>query len=139
MKKSKLTAREYFVPFALITSLFFFWGIAHGMLDMLKKYFQEILHLMKSQSGLIQFSVYMASFGMALSAGYYMSRFEYKKGITLGLSLFASGALFSPAMGRIADVYGMSVEFFTPVSFFIFILYFAVSGHKIAILFNTKV
>jgi len=93
MSKHKLTTKEYLVPFILITSLFFLWGLAHGMLDTLNKHFQEILHISKFKSGLIQFSVYSAYFGMALPAGYFMRKYGYKKGIILGLLLFASGAL----------------------------------------------
>jgi FHS family L-fucose permease-like MFS transporter len=92
MKSEKLTSRENLFPFILITSLFFLWGIAHGMLDTLNKHFQVILELSKAKSGLIQFSVYLAYFSMALPAGYFMKRFGYKKGIILGLSLFAAGA-----------------------------------------------
>ncbi len=80
------------MPFILITSLFFLWGIAHGMIDTLDKHFQQILNLKKWQSSFIQFSLYGAYFVMALPAGYFMRRFGYKKGIILGLSLFAAGA-----------------------------------------------
>jgi FHS family L-fucose permease-like MFS transporter len=93
MKHEKLTTKENLVPFILITALFFLWGIAHGMLDTLNKHFQDMLELSKSKSGMIQFSVYMAYFSMALPAGYFMRKFGYKKGIILGLSLFAAGAL----------------------------------------------
>jgi MFS transporter, FHS family, L-fucose permease len=92
MNKTKLTTREYLMPFILITALFFLWGMAHGMLDVLNKHFQVILNLSKANSGLIQFSVYLAYFSMALPAGMFMKRFGYKKGIILGLLLFASGA-----------------------------------------------
>jgi len=92
MTQSKITTREFLVPFILISSLFFLWGIAHGMIDTLDKHFQQILHLKKWQSSFIQFSLYGAYFSMALPAGYFMKRFGYKKGIILGLLLFASGA-----------------------------------------------
>lgn len=97
MQNQKFTTKEYLVPFILISSLFFLWGIAHGMLDTLNKHFQDMLQLSKAQSGMIQFSVYMAYFSMALPAGYFMRAFGYKKGIILGLSLFASGALLIAA------------------------------------------
>jgi FHS family L-fucose permease-like MFS transporter len=97
MQKQRLTTQEYLVPFILISSLFFLWGIAHGMLDTLNKHFQDMLHLSKAQSGMIQFSVYMAYFSMALPAGYFMKAFGYKRGIILGLSLFATGALLIAA------------------------------------------
>jgi len=90
--KNHLTSREYLIPFILITSLFFLWGLAHGMIDTLDKHFQQILHLKKWQSSFIQFSLYGAYFSMALPAGYFMRRFGYKRGIIFGLIVFASGA-----------------------------------------------
>ncbi len=93
MKKEKLTTKEYLVPFILISSLFFLWGVANGMLDTLNKHFQDILSMSKAQSGLIQFSVYIAYFSLALPAGYFIRKKGYKAGIILGLSLFAAGAL----------------------------------------------
>jgi FHS family L-fucose permease-like MFS transporter len=93
----KLVTQGFLVPFILITSLFFLWGIAHGMLDTLNKHFQEMLKMSKAQSGMIQFSVYTAYFGMALPAGYFMKRFGYKRGIILGLTLFATGAFLIAA------------------------------------------
>jgi FHS family L-fucose permease-like MFS transporter len=95
--RQKLVSQGFLVPFILITSLFFLWGIAHGMLDTLNKHFQDMLHMSKAQSGMIQFSVYMAYFGMALPAGYFMKQFGYKRGIILGLSLFSSGAFLIAA------------------------------------------
>jgi FHS family L-fucose permease-like MFS transporter len=92
MSKIKLTTREYLLPFILISSLFFLWGMAHGMLDVLNKHFQVILNLTKAQSGLIQFSAYLAYFSMALPAGIFMKKFGYKRGIILGLLLFATGS-----------------------------------------------
>ena len=95
--RQKLVTQGFLVPFILITSLFFLWGVAHGMLDTLNKHFQDMLHMSKAQSGMIQFSVYTAYFGMALPAGFFMKRFGYKKGIILGLSLFSSGAFLIAA------------------------------------------
>src|SRR5665647_383836 len=92
MAHHKLTTKENLLPFILITALFFLWGMAHGMLDVLNKHFQVVLGISKAKSGLIQFSVYMAYFLMALPAGIFMKRFGYKKGIIMGLLLFATGA-----------------------------------------------
>lgn len=93
----KLVSPGFLVPFVLISSLFFLWGVAHGMLDTLNKHFQEMLQMSKAQSGLIQFSVYTAYFLMALPAGFYMKRFGYKKGIIMGLLLFSAGAFLIAA------------------------------------------
>jgi FHS family L-fucose permease-like MFS transporter len=102
MSKSSLLknhdGHNYLVPFILLTSLFFLWGFAHGLLDVLNKHFQELLHVSRAESGLVQFSVYGGYFLAALPAGYFMNRFGYKKGIILGLLLYAVGAfLFYPA------------------------------------------
>ncbi len=97
MSHPKLVTKEYKLPFIFITSLFFLWGLAHGMLDTLDKHFQEILHLHKWQSSLIQFALYGAYFSMAIPAGMFMKRYGYKKGIVVGLFIFASGALLVAA------------------------------------------
>jgi MFS transporter, FHS family, L-fucose permease len=101
-KSSLLTSPRggtYLVPFLLVTSLFFLWGFAHSLLDVLNKHFQEILGVSKAQSGLVQAAVYGGYFFMAIPAGLFMKRFGYKKGIMLGLLLYAGGAfLFYPAI-----------------------------------------
>ena len=92
MAHTKLTTREQIFPFIMITALFFLWGIAHGLLDVLDKHFQDILQITKANSAMIQFSVYMSYFSMALPAGIFMKRYGYRKGIILGLLLFSGGA-----------------------------------------------
>lgn len=92
------TEKRFILIFILVTSLFLLWGVAHSMSDVLNKHFQNVLKLSKSQSGLIQFSVFGAYFIMSIPAGLFMKRFGYKMGVLLGLSLFALGTfLFVPA------------------------------------------
>lgn len=93
-----LNGTNYLVPFVLITSLFFLWGFAHSLLDVLNKHFQDILGISRSESGLVQFALYGGYAVMAVPAGLIMKRFGYKFGILLGLTIFAGGAfLFIPA------------------------------------------
>lgn len=90
---------SYLLPFILVTSLFFLWGFAHSLLDVLNKHFQEILHVSRAKSGLVQAAVYGGYFIMAIPAGLIMKRWGYKKGIIFGLLLYALGAfLFFPAI-----------------------------------------
>ena len=101
-KKQLLVAapggKSYLVPFILITSLFLLWGFAHGLLDVLNKHFQGVFTMTKAESGLVQFSTYIAYFLMALPAGAFMKRYGYRKGIIMGLLVFAIGAFgFIPA------------------------------------------
>jgi MFS transporter, FHS family, L-fucose permease len=102
MKKPSLFSApdgySFLRPFALVCSLFLLWGFAHGLLDVLDKHFQNTLHVSKMESGFVQFSLYIGYLVMAYPAGAFMKRHGYKKGIILGLMLFATGAfLFYPA------------------------------------------
>ncbi|KAB7894738.1 L-fucose:H+ symporter permease [Rouxiella sp. S1S-2] len=86
------------VAFTLVTTLFFLWGLSYGLLDVLNKHFQEVLHVNKAQSGLLQAAYFGAYFIIALPAGFFMDRYGYKAGILVGLCLYALGALlFVPA------------------------------------------
>ena len=82
----------------LVTSLFFMWGLAYGLLDVLNKHFQESLSVSRAHSAYLQAAYFGAYFLMALPAAWLMRRRGYKFGILLGLCLYALGALlFAPA------------------------------------------
>lgn len=94
----RLVTREFIIPFILVTSLFFLWGVAHSLLDVLNKHFQDILGITRARSGLVQAALYGGYFVMAIPAGLFMNRMGYRKGIITGLLLYAAGAfLFLPA------------------------------------------
>lgn len=92
-KKPKLSTRQYIVPFVLITSLFFMWGFARAILDVLNKHFQLALDINITQSSLIQVTTYLGYFLMAIPAGLYINRRGYRSGVVLGLLLFGIGSL----------------------------------------------
>ena len=88
---------NYMVPFVLITTLFFLWGFARAILDVLNKHFQNEMHISITQSSLIQVTTYMGYFLMAIPAGLFINRFGYRRGVVFGLLLFALGSwLFVP-------------------------------------------
>lgn len=93
MKKSRIIPQQYVVPFILITSLFFMWGFARSILDVLNKHFQESMEITIGQSTLIQGATYIAYALMALPAGILITRHGYRKGVVTGLLLFGIGAL----------------------------------------------
>lgn len=88
-----LDGTDFLAPFVLVTSLFFLWGFAHSILDVLNKHFQETLHINKTQSAFIQMVLYGGYFLMALPAGRIISRFGYRAGVLSGLCLYGIGAL----------------------------------------------
>jgi FHS family L-fucose permease-like MFS transporter len=92
------SGKSYLLPFALVTSLFFLWGIANSLNGTLIKHFQTALNLNRAQAGIVDSAFYIGYFVMALPAAFLMNRIGYKKGIIIGLLLYAVGAiLFFPA------------------------------------------
>ncbi|MES2519343.1 MAG: L-fucose:H+ symporter permease [Bacteroidota bacterium] len=89
---------KYLIPLILITCLFFLWGAANNLNDILIKQFKKAFELSDFQSGLVQSAFYFGYFVLAMPAAMFMRKRGYKAGILLGLSLYAAGALlFYPA------------------------------------------
>lgn len=102
-----IVTRKYLIPFALVTSLFFCWGFAHSILDVLNKHFQNLLEISKTRSALVQAMVYGGYFIMAIPAGVIIRKWGYKAGVITGLILYGIGALLFVPGERM-----MSFEFF---------------------------
>lgn len=96
--EASLVSRQYLIPFILVTSLFFIWGFARSILDVLNKHFQQTMDISITQSSMVQFTTYVGYFLMAIPAGLFLTRFGYRKGVVFGLLLFAAGAfMFIPS------------------------------------------
>lgn len=103
-QKKPLVGKGYMLPFILVTSLFFLWGFARAILDVLNKHFQTSLDISITESALIQVTTYLGYFLMAIPAGAFINRYGYRGGVVFGLVLYAIGAfLFIPvsSMGTI--------------------------------------
>src|SRR6202795_5125915 len=106
-----------FLPFFLVTALFFLWGIPNNLNDVLIRHFMKSFAITRFQAGLIQSAFYMGYFLLAVPAALLMRRLGYKAGFVTGLVLFGTGAfLFWPA--ALAGRY----------SFFLFPLFVIASG-----------
>lgn len=88
-----LVKRQYLLPFVLITSLFFLWGAAHAILDVLNKHFQLVMDISRTHSSLVQVMFYLGYFIMAIPAGWIIDRYGYRIGVVTGLLLYGIGAL----------------------------------------------
>lgn len=94
----KVIEKRYLLPFVLVTSLFALWGLANNMTDTLLAAFKKIMQMSDTQTSFIQMAFYGAYFCIALPAALFIRKYSYKKGVILGLSLYAAGAiLFLPA------------------------------------------
>jgi FHS family L-fucose permease-like MFS transporter len=88
----------HLLPFSLITSLFFLWGVPNNLNDVLIRQFMKSFALTRFEAGLVQSAFYLGYFLLAIPAALLMRRFGYKAGILIGLALFSAGTfLFWPA------------------------------------------
>ena len=89
----RLNGKSMIVPFILVTSLFFFWGVANNLNDTMLAAFKKIMSMSDVQTSFIQMAFYGAYFLLALPAALFIKKYSYKSGILLGLALYAVGAL----------------------------------------------
>jgi FHS family L-fucose permease-like MFS transporter len=97
----------YLLPFVLVTSLFFLWGISNNLNGILIPHLRKALQLSNMQSTFVDTAVYLAYFLAAIPAGLILNKFGYKKGIISGLLVFSLGCfLFIPAANtRTYDIF----------------------------------
>ena len=89
---------KFLIPFILVASLFFLWGMVHNLDSILIPHLKKACELNNRQSALIDTAVFLAYFLMAIPAGMFLKRWGYKTGIVFGLLVAAIGAfLFVPA------------------------------------------
>ena len=101
MKQPLLKTRDgvnYLIPFIIVTCCFALWGFANDVTNPMVKSFSKIFRMSTTDGAMILVAFYGGYFCMALPAAMFIKRFSYKKGILLGLGLYATGALlFIPA------------------------------------------
>jgi len=111
-KESSKENKKWIFPFILVTSLFFFWGFVHNLDPILIPHLRKAFNLTDLESSLIDSSVFIAYFVMALPAGYIMRKYGYKSGIMIGLILFGIGSiLFVPAANSLQYIYFLGALF----------------------------
>lgn len=110
----------YLIPFILVTSLFFFWGVANNMTDTLLAAFKNILNMTDFQTSFIQMAFYGSYACFAIPAALLIRKFTFKMGIIVGLALYSIGTfLFYPA--------GQASSF----TFYLFAIYILAGGCSI--------
>ncbi len=106
------TGQKYLVPFILVTSLFFLWAFVHNLEPILIPHLKKACQLTDLQSALIDSAVYLGYFVMAIPAGLVMKKYGYRRGILIGLLMYAAGAfLFIPAASTRVYVYFLGALF----------------------------
>ena len=91
---SALTVKQSIWPITLVTLLFFLWGFAYGLLDVLNAKFQTSLNITAAKAGGLQGSYFGAYFiGPLTYSGWLVRRFGYRWTFIAGLCIYGVGAL----------------------------------------------
>ena len=98
--------------FVLVTSLFFFWGFVHNLDPVLIPHLRRAFSLTTFEASLVDFSIFIAYFLMAIPAGLIVKKYGYKVGILTGLCFFALGCfLFIPAANTMQYIFFLGALF----------------------------
>ncbi|KIX02202.1 uncharacterized protein Z518_08141 [Rhinocladiella mackenziei CBS 650.93] len=91
---SALTVRQSIFPITLVTVLFFLWGFAYGLLDVLNAKFQTSLNITAAKAGGLQGSYFGAYFiGPLTYSGWIVRHWGYRWTFITGLCIYGVGAL----------------------------------------------
>lgn len=97
-KSVPVVSKEVLLPFIIITSLFALWGFANDITNPMVAAFGTVMEISTAKAALVQLAFYGGYATMAIPAALFVRKYSYKKGILLGLTLYAIGALlFFPA------------------------------------------
>ena len=88
--------------FYLSLMLFFAWGFATVLLDILVPKFRGLFELSFAEAMLTQFAFFLGYFVFSLPAGAIVARLGYMRGIVAGLLVMATGCLLFIPAGQLA-------------------------------------
>ena len=91
--KPAFITRGHLAATALIVGLFFIWGVANSLNDVLIPQFRKVFQLDDFASSLVQSAFYFGYFCFAIPASLFMRRFGYRAAVLLGLGVYAGGVL----------------------------------------------
>ena len=97
---SAASGGRYGAALAVLATVFFMWGFATVLNDILVPHLKAVFQLNYGQSLLIQFVFYLGYLLMSLPAAKLLERIGYKRSIIIGLiGMAGSALLFVPAAG----------------------------------------
>ena len=85
MRSRRLLGTCGLLPFVLIVALFFLWGVANNLNDVLIAHFKKLFTLSDFQAGLVQSAFYLGYFCLAIPAALFMRAYGYRAAVLMGL------------------------------------------------------
>ena len=104
--------RAILAPFILVTTLFALWGFANDITNPMVAAFKNILLISNFESSLVQFAFYGGYCVMAIPAAIFIQKFSYKKGLLMGLFLYALGCLLFIPSGMMMQFWAFLLSYF---------------------------
>jgi FHS family L-fucose permease-like MFS transporter len=111
-KKIPVIPRSFIVSFVLVTFLFSLWGFANDITNPMVAAFKNILLISNYESAKVQAAFYGGYCVMAFPAALFIKRYTYKRGILLGLTLYALGCLMFVPSGMAMSFNAFLLSFF---------------------------
>ncbi|MDH4092437.1 MAG: L-fucose:H+ symporter permease [Cyclobacteriaceae bacterium] len=112
MATKSVVSKENLFPFMLITACFSLWGFANDITNPMVAAFEKIFLTGTTEATLVQLAFYGGYGVMAFPAALFIRKYTYKKGILVGLALYAVGGfLFIPA-SAIGEFYPFLLAYF---------------------------
>lgn len=105
--------KQYLFPFALVTTLFALWGFANDVTNPMVAAFKNVLLISNFESSLVQAAFYGGYCFMAIPAALFIRRAGYKRGILMGLALYAIGCLLFVPAGNALQFWPFLLAYFT--------------------------
>lgn len=104
--------KNYFYVFILITLCFALWGFANNVTTPMVNAFSRIFHISTTEASLLPIAFNLGYFCMAIPAALFIQRFSFKKGIIVGLVLYAVGSMFFMPAKMMGEFYAFLTAYF---------------------------
>lgn len=104
--------RNYLVVLSLITACFALWGFANNVTTPMAGAFSRIFRISSVEASLVPIAFNLGYFCMAIPAALFIQRYSFKRGILVGLALYAVGALLFLPAKSVGEFYPFLVAYF---------------------------
>lgn len=111
-KADPVVPKSILVTFILVTSLFSLWGFANDITNPMVAAFKNILLISNFESSLVQFAFYGGYCVMAFPAALFIQKYSYKKGLLMGLFLYALGCFLFIPSGWMMEFWAFLISYF---------------------------
>jgi FHS family L-fucose permease-like MFS transporter len=115
-EKTSFITSGYLIATILIVGLFFLWGVANSLNDVLIPQFRKAFQLDDFASSLVQSAFYFGYFCFAIPASLFMRRYGYRAAVLMGLSLYGAGALLFLPAAQASEYYAFLIALYVIAS-----------------------